>query len=75
VALIAAMLANSTKLGDRVLDLFAGSGSTLAACEGLGRVCYLMEIEPGYCDVVVRRWEALTGEAAVREPATTDEAA
>jgi DNA modification methylase len=68
VALIASMLANSTRPGDPVLDLFAGSGSTLAACEDLGRVCYLMELDPRYCDVIVRRWEDLTGETGDREP-------
>ena len=48
-----------------VLDLFGGSGSTLIACEQLDRTCYMMELDPKYCDVIVRRWEALTGEKAV----------
>lgn len=49
-----------------VLDLFGGSGSTLIACEQLGRTCYMMELDPKYCDVIVKRWENLTGEMAVR---------
>lgn len=51
---------------DLVLDLFGGSGSTLVAAEQTGRAAYLMEIAPGYCDVIVRRWENLTGRKAVR---------
>jgi DNA modification methylase len=49
-----------------VLDLFLGSGTTLIAAEQLGRRCYGLEFEPAYCDVIVRRWENLTGEKAVR---------
>ena len=48
-----------------VLDLFGGSGSTLIACEQLGRTCYMMELDPKYCDVIIKRWENLTGEKAV----------
>ena len=48
-----------------VLDLFCGSGSTLIAAEQLGRKCYGMEISPNYCDVIVKRWENLTGKKAV----------
>ena len=47
-----------------VLDLFLGSGATLIACEQLNRQCYGLEIDPLYCDVVVKRWENLTGETA-----------
>lgn len=47
-----------------VLDLFCGSGSTLIAAEQLGRKCYGMEISPNYCDVIVKRWENLTGKKA-----------
>ena len=47
-----------------VLDLFGGSGSTLIACEQLNRTCYMMEIDPKYCDVTVQRWENLTGQKA-----------
>lgn len=49
-----------------VVDLFGGSGSTLIACEQLGRRCYMMELSPKYCDVIIKRWEKLTGEKAVR---------
>lgn len=48
-----------------VLDPFAGSGSTLIAAEQTRRRCFTMEIDPHYCDVVVARWEAFTGEQAV----------
>lgn len=48
-----------------VLDLFGGSGSTLIACEQMNRTCYTMEIDPKYCDVIIKRWETLTGEKAV----------
>ena len=48
-----------------VLDLFGGSGSTLIACEQTNRVCYMMELDPKYCDVIIARWEKLTGETAV----------
>nr|DAI27169.1 MAG TPA: adenine specific DNA methyltransferase [Caudoviricetes sp.] len=50
---------------ETVLDLFGGSGSTLIACEQLGRTCYMMELDPKYCDVIIKRWENLTGEKAV----------
>jgi DNA modification methylase len=48
-----------------VLDLFGGSGSTLIACEKTKRTCYMMEFEPHYCDVIVKRWEDFTGKKAV----------
>lgn len=54
-----------TDENDIVLDLFGGSGSTLIACEQLNRTCYMMEIDPVYCDVIVKRWENLTGQKAV----------
>ncbi len=66
VALVAAMLSNGTKRGDMVLDPFGGSGSTLIACEQLGRKARLLELDPRYCDVVVNRWKALTGQSAER---------
>jgi DNA modification methylase len=50
-----------------LLDPFLGSGTTLIAAEQLGRKCYGMEISPQYCDVIVKRWEALTGRKAVRD--------
>ena len=51
---------------ETVLDLFGGSGSTLIACEQLNRVCYMMELDPKYCDVIVKRWETFTGKKAVK---------
>lgn len=54
-------LKNSSKKGDIVVDLFAGSGSTLIAAENLGRRCYLMEISPAYCDAIVYRYAGLVG--------------
>jgi len=47
-----------------VLDLFGGSGSTLIACEKTNRRCFMMELSPAYCDVIVARWEAATGKKA-----------
>lgn len=66
IALIANALENSSKENDIVLDLFGGSGSTLIACEQLNRVCYMCELDPKYCDVIIKRWENLTGEKAVK---------
>lgn len=51
---------------NNILDLFGGSGSTLIACEQLDRICYTMELDPKYCDVIIKRWETLTGEKAVK---------
>lgn len=55
---------NSSKKGQTVLDVFGGSGSTLIACEQLNRRCYMMELDPKYCDVIVKRWENFTGNKA-----------
>lgn len=55
---------NNTKGGDIVLDLFGGSGTTVAACEQNGRTAYCMELDARYCDVIVKRWEKLTGKQA-----------
>jgi DNA modification methylase len=67
VALIERMLRNSARPGDIVLDLFGGSGSTLMAAERLGMCARLSELDPGYCDVIVQRYEAYTGRKAVLE--------
>lgn len=56
---------NSSNDGDLVLDVFGGSGSTLIACEQLNRKCYMAELDPRYCDVIIQRWENFTGEKAV----------
>ena len=53
-------ISNTTKQNDSVLDLFGGSGSTLIACEQLGRKCYMMELDPKYCDVIRKRWWKFT---------------
>jgi DNA modification methylase len=58
-------ISNSSKQGSNVLDLFGGSGSTLIACEKTGRNGFLMELDPKYCDVIVKRWENFTGKQAV----------
>lgn len=55
------------KRGDMVLDLFGGNGSTLIACEKTGRIASLMELDPKYCDVIVKRWQDFTGKKATLE--------
>ena len=65
VGLFDYQIRNNTKQGDMVLDLFAGSGTTLIACEQNGRISYNMELDPKYVDVIINRWETLTGEQAV----------
>lgn len=64
VTLIARLIKNSTKAGDAVLDPFGGSGTTLIACEQLKRKCAMIELDPHYCDVIIARWEAFTGQKA-----------
>jgi len=64
VALFSRALRNSTIRGENVWDGFVGSGTTVIACEQLGRHCFAMEIEPKYCDVAVQRWETYTGKKA-----------
>ena len=59
----------SSRPGEHVLDLFAGSGSTLIAAEHTGRRALLMEIDALYCDVIVQRWEKFTGKKAARAAA------
>jgi DNA modification methylase len=56
---------NNTKGGDLVLDSFGGSGTTLIAAEKNGRTALLMELDPRYCDVIVKRWQDFTGKQAV----------
>lgn len=63
--LVGRAIKNSSKKGDLVLDTFGGSGSTLIACEQLNRKCYMAELDPKYCDVIIQRWEKFTGEKAV----------
>lgn len=66
VDVIKVAVANSSDEGEAVLDLFGGSGSTLIACEALSRTCYMMELEPKYCDVIVKRYIRTTGKTDVR---------
>jgi DNA modification methylase len=65
VALFEYQMLNNTKGGDIILDSFGGSGTTLLAAEKNGRIAYLMELDPKYCDVIVQRWEEFTGKKAV----------
>ena len=67
VELVGRAILNSSKTRDTVLDPFGGSGTTLIACEKSGRQARLIEMEPMYCDVIVRRWQDLTGKTAVLE--------
>ena len=66
VDLIGNLISNSSKKGDVVLDIFGGSGTTLIACEQLERQCRMMELDPKYCDVIIKRWETLTGKKGVK---------
>lgn len=66
VPLMAYEIRNSSRVGDTVLDSFGGSGSTLMACEQTGRKCVTMELDPHYCDVILKRWEDYTGQKAER---------
>ena len=67
IDLIAKLIKNSSKENDIILDLFGGSGSTIIAAEQLNRNCYTMELDPKYCDVIVKRWETLTNKEAILE--------
>jgi adenine specific DNA methylase Mod len=66
IALCGRAIKSSSRENEIVLDVFGGSGSTLIACEQLNRICYMMELDPKYCDVIIRRFENLTGEKAVK---------
>lgn len=61
IKLLALGIKNSSRPGEIVLDIFGGSGSTMIACEQLGRQCRMVELDPKYCDVIIDRWERLTG--------------
>jgi len=67
VELVEKAVGNSSKAGDLILDAFGGSGSTVIACERLGRFGRLAELDPHYCDVIVRRWQQYTGKRATLE--------
>lgn len=67
IDLLVYLIKNSSKENDLILDLFGGSGSTLIAAEQANRKCYMMELDPKYCDVIIKRWEKLTGQKAELE--------
>jgi DNA modification methylase len=60
-------MGNSSRHGELVFDAFLGSGTTLIAAEQSDRICYGFELSPNYCDVILTRWENLTGKTAVFE--------
>jgi DNA modification methylase len=66
IGLLSEFIEEYSKKEDKILDLYLGSGSTLIACEQTARTCYGMELDPHYCDVIIKRWEDLTGEKAKR---------
>jgi site-specific DNA-methyltransferase (adenine-specific) len=66
LSVIAWAIERAKEKANVIVDLFGGSGTTLIACEQLDRTCYTMELDPKYCDVIVKRWETLTGEKAVK---------
>ena len=72
VALSAMAIEHTTNKGDLVLDIFGGSGSTLIAAEQTKRICYMMELDTKYCDIIIERWEKLTGQKAELLPAKAD---
>lgn len=63
-------IVNNSARADAVYEPFCGSGTTLIAAETVGRICFAMELDPAYCDVIVQRWEAFTGQAANRLPSS-----
>ena len=65
IKMLSEILQDFTKEGESVIDVFGGSGSTLIACEQLNRICYMCELDPHYCDVIIQRYENLTGGKAV----------
>ena len=65
IELCSRAIKSSSREGEIVLDVFGGSGSTLIACEQLDRTCYMMELDPKYVDVIIKRWETFTGKKAV----------
>ena len=67
VELMRRPILNHTKRGEAIYDPFLGSGTTMAAAEANGRVCYGLEIDPRYCDVIVQRWQEFSGQHATLE--------
>ena len=66
LALVERAIENSSRAGDAMADLFLGSGSTLIACERTSRICFGMEIDEHYASVAISRWEAFSGDQAVK---------
>jgi site-specific DNA-methyltransferase (adenine-specific) len=66
IGLWSEFIVNSSQEGMIVADFFGGSGTTLIACEQLNRKCYMMELDEHYCDVIIDRWQKLTGKTAVK---------
>jgi len=66
IRLLSRLIKNSSRHGENVIDFFGGSGSTLISCEQLGRKCFMIELDPKYVDVIISRWETLTGKTAVK---------
>lgn len=66
VALVVNAIMDGTKEGDVVLDVFGGSGTSIIACEQTNRKCLMMELDTHYCDVIIARWEKLTGQTAIK---------
>lgn len=71
--LLARFIKNSSNVNDIVLDVFGGSGSTLITCEQLDRQCFTMELDEKFCDVIIKRWEDLTGKKAVLVDETSND--
>jgi DNA modification methylase len=67
IDLLVYLIKNSSKENNLIVDLFGGSGSSLIAAEQTNRICYTMELDPKYCDVIIKRWENLTGQKAILE--------
>lgn len=61
IELLAKLIKDGSPVGGNILDVFGGSGSTLIACEQTNRNCYMMELDPNYCQVIIDRWEEFTG--------------
>lgn len=74
VGLLRQLILNSSKIGDTVYEPFAGSGSTLIACEQTKRRCIAIELDPHYCEVIIRRFEKLTGTKSQKLPSSTSHA-
>ena len=66
IRMLSDILKDFSKENDDILDLFGGSGSTLIACEQLNRNCYMMELDPHYIDVIIKRWEKFTGKKSIK---------